>query len=747
MKSPRLHIVTLLIALLGCSVISYANNIVVSGISLTTRNTSTQTVRVNFNLSWDNSWRTTSAPFNWDAAWVFVKYKVGATGEWKHATLATTGHTIPSGAASTQNDATGIFVYRNATGTGTFSPTGIQLQWNYGSDGVSNEAKIFVRVFAIEMVYHPPGGFQAGSGAINNGEFRRANDVTATAPASTFTITGTNPTLQGNNSASSPTNLGAYNNTSTDLSGTGTATLASGFPTGFNSFYAMKYEISQQQYVDFLNTLTYTQQAARTIAESPPNSAAGTGALIQPNANRNGIDIQTPGTASTVPAVYACNLDGDGNYNEADDGQKIACNYLSWDDVAAFLDWAALRPLTELEYEKAARGTNTPVANEFAWGNTTANAVAGLSNAGLTNELASTTSNIAYNNTFTSGPIRVGMFATNGSDRANSGAGYYGAMELSGNLWERCITAGNSTGRNFNGAHGNGTLTTGGAADASGWPAAGGAGLKGGGWQSNSLNTSISGRQAASNGDNTRQSDYGGRGARTDPTGIVTDGLVLWLDAGITSSYPTSGTTWTDLSGNRNNGTLTNGPTYSSANGGSILFNSSNKKVIIPYNSNINPSNVTISVWFKRNSTINYSHFAGLPAFNSSWTAPYVSYGIEFIGTTDQPSLVLGFSGGSFSYTTANASTSTAVGLWVNVVGTFDGSFSRIYVNGQLITSNVETRTLFTTSANFVLGTETQGTNSYSFNGNISNTQVYNRALSVGEVLQNFNALKSRFGL
>ncbi|MFM9019822.1 MAG: hypothetical protein ACKOOA_00720, partial [Sediminibacterium sp.] len=275
------------LVLLCLSFNGLANNIVVSAVSHTIRNTSNQTVRVNFTLSWDNSWRTTSAPFNWDAAWVFVKYKVGSNGEWKHATLATSGHTIPGIAASTQPDATGIFIYRSASGgPSTFNPTGIQLQWNYGSDGVSNEAQIFVRVFAIEMVYNPPGGFQAGSGAISNGEFRRANDVTASAPASTFTVTGSLPTFQSNNSSSSADNIAAYNNTASDLTGTATASLNAGYPTGFNAFYSMKYEISQQQYVDFLNTLTYTQQAARTA--TAPNNAAGTGALINPNANRNG---------------------------------------------------------------------------------------------------------------------------------------------------------------------------------------------------------------------------------------------------------------------------------------------------------------------------------------------------------------------------------------------------------------------------------------------------------------------------
>jgi formylglycine-generating enzyme required for sulfatase activity len=714
-----------------------ANDIVVSGISLTARNTSTQTVRVNFNLSWDNSWRTTSAPFNWDAAWVFVKYKIGTTGEWKHATLATSGHTIPSGAASTQNDATGIFIYRSASvsSPGTFNPTGIQLQWNYGSDGVPNEAKIFVRVFAIEMVYHLPGGFQAGSGAINNGEFRRANDVTATAPASTFTITGTAPTVQGNNSSSSPTTIAAYNNGSMDLTGTSTANLANGYPTGFDAFYAMKYEISQQQYVDFLNTLTYTQQAARTT--STPNSNAGTGALSGSNAHRNGIDIQTPGIPSTQPAVYACNLDGDGNYNEADDGQKIACNFLSWDDVAAFLDWAALRPLTELEYEKAARGNNNPVANEFAWGNTSATGLSGLTNADQTSEIASNGSaNINFNNPTINGPARVGIFATNSSSRITSGAGYYGAMELSGNLWERCVTTGNSSGRNFNGAHGNGTLNSSGAADVSGWPAAAGAGQTGGGWQSNSLNTSISGRQATSNGDNTRQSDYGGRGGRTNPTGIVTDGLVLWLDAGITSSYPESGTTWTDLSGNKNNGTLTNGPTFNSTYGGSIVFDGVNDFITTGFTRGRLGNKFSISVWYKYQGTAGRTYTAIIGGRDVGDLTEFFigkNIGNTNIGVQDGNYL------GSFII-----GSNAFDGGWHNIVYTYENGTGKIYLDSVL--RNTGSFTKCNDAEEILIGNEQEGAGYY-FIGNISIVLFHNRSMSALEISQNFNAQKARFGL
>ncbi len=720
---------TLLLSSMLCIASSlFANNITVSNTSLTGRNKSTQTVLVQFNLNWQNSWRTSTAPFNWDAAWVFVKYKVG-NGDWKHATLSTTGHTIPSGATSTQPDAAGLFIYRSTDGSGTFSPSGIQLLWKYGTDGVDYNYKITVRVYAVEMVYNQVGGFQAGSGAINNGELRRANDISSSGTASTFTITGSSPTVQGNSSSATPTNISAYNNTATDLTGTNIASLAAGYPTGFNAFYAMKYEISQQQYVDFLNTLTYTQQATRTIVA--PSSAAGTPALVASNANRNGIDIQTPGTSATVPAVYACNLNGNGTYNESDDGQHVACNYLSWDDLTAYLDWAALRPMTELEYEKSCRGNQSPVAGEYAWGNTSASAVTGLSNANNMSETASNTSaNIAFTNAFTTGPVRSGIFATSSSTRATSGAGYFGNMELSGNLWERVVTVGNATGRTFSGVHGNGTLTSGGAADVSGWPAAAGTGWKGGSWLNTTTNSATtSDRAQAANTDNTRSADAGGRGVRTIPSGIVTDGLVLWLDAGISPSYTGSGTTWTDLSGNNNNGTLTNGPTYSSANGGAIVFDGVNDFAIASLPSVTSYNTFTYNVWVY--STNNSGYRTIIDQGNDTW----------FFGTnlgeliTYNPNLNSGYV--------------ININQWYNLgVTHVIGGPILFYVNGNLVYTSTNNSSNFSTSY-FGIGAGVRSPTLADefWSGNIAVAQIYNRALSAAEVLQNYNALKSRFGL
>lgn len=300
----------------------------------------------------------------------------------------------------------------------------------------------------------------------------------------------------------------------------------------------MKYEISQDQYKDFLNCLTFVQQDTRTA--STPADPLGTGALSISNGNRNGIDIQTPGTASTTtPALYANNLDGDTNFNDGDDGQTIACNFLSWMDGAAYADWAGLRPMTELEFEKACRGDQIPVAEEFAWG--TANIASSaytLANSGAANEdiasKYSTTAgvgNAAYLTTDGSidGPLRVGIFAGNAANtsdqRVRSGAGFYGNMELSGNLWERSVTIGNSAGRLFTGTLGDGLLSTSGNATNGDWPGinagevtgAAGSGFRGGGWIINTPDARVSDRINAANTDTSRSFNIGFRCVRREP--------------------------------------------------------------------------------------------------------------------------------------------------------------------------------------------------------------------------------------
>lgn len=490
-----------------------ANDIKVENVILTGRDRVADYVQVQFNLSWQNSYRLSSGASNRDAAWVFVKYKIGTNGTWKHATLSTTGHVIPTDGAADANDGSGIFIYRSSNGSGPLTLTGVQLRWNYGADLVPDESKIFVRVFAIEMVHVPAGDFQAGSGGANTGEFRQAN-LTTSGNAASFTITNTAPTLQGNNAASSSLNISTRAGSGNDqLTGTTTATLASGYPTGYAAFYCMKYEISQGQYRDFLNTLTYTQQVNRTT--SIPTSAIGTGALAAAGTNRNYIEIKTPGVSTTTPAEYGCDADGDNVFDETVDGEWVACNFLKWNDITAFLDWAALRPMTELEFEKACRGTVVPVVDEHSWGSTAFTAVSTIANGQQAGEVSSTpaNANVTSNNAFTLGPVRTGMYATGSSNRITAGSSYYGIMDLSGNLWEQVISIANSACRSFTGNVGNGTLDTNGNAD-TGWPGQADIGSRGGSWFSSIASAQVSDRSNITGGVSSRNNDYGGRGVR-----------------------------------------------------------------------------------------------------------------------------------------------------------------------------------------------------------------------------------------
>lgn len=496
--------------------VANANNIQVSSPELNGKNTTSDFIDVQFNISWENSWRTTSAPNNWDAAWIFVKYRVG-TGPWLHAFLNNTGHVAGTGTAATivpgllntanafnatTNPAMGVFVHRSGAGTGSFTQTGIKLRWNYGANGVADNDILSIRVFAIEMVYVPSGSFQVGDGTTTTvqGHFRNGSTNTP------LTIGSENAlTLGGTANGNLANNNNAGMNTADDFNNTTTRTLPAAFPKGFNAYYCMKYEISQQQWIDFFNLLDNTQKSTRDLTLGPAGiGGKNSDAIVR----RNNISY-TSGNATLNSGTFG----------------NVACNYLSWSDGAAYADWASLRPMTELEFEKTCRGTLTAVANEYAWGSTSATQVTGFTNSGANNEVASNTgANAVYNSS--AGPIRVGSFATASSTRAQAGASYYGIMELSGNVMERIVSVGNATGRNFTAPlHGNGLLTSDGFADISTWPGfvtsknsdATGSGFRGGNFEYSAVNMRVSDRWLAPNSNNWRNINSGFRAVRSAP--------------------------------------------------------------------------------------------------------------------------------------------------------------------------------------------------------------------------------------
>ena len=307
--------------------------------------------------------------------------------------------------------------------------------------------------------------------------------------------------------------------------GTGNAA-PSTYPKGWNGFYSMKYEVTQEQYVEFLNTLTYGQQARRSVAT--PDSPATTFAFY--NSYRNGIKIKVPGSNASVPALYGCDF-VEGDFDDLNDGQNIAMNWMSYADATAYLDWAALRPMSEIEYEKICRGPVAPVANEFAWGTVELNAVTAVINSGLGNEgnstvlngLANYGSNAQYGNSVVvNSPVKVGYSATNSSGRISAAASYYGAMEMSGNVGEFAIAAKTAGGSTYTGVLGDGELSTITATDGDSdqllWPDNTGVLVRGGhffvsgGSVNNSLRLKISDRAEMASA--TRGQGYGVRGVR-----------------------------------------------------------------------------------------------------------------------------------------------------------------------------------------------------------------------------------------
>jgi hypothetical protein len=226
--------------------------------------------------------------------------------------------------------------------------------------------------------------------------------------------------------------------------------------------------------------------------------------------------------------------------------------------------------------------------------------------------------------------------------------------------------------------------------------------------------------------------------------GIVTDGLVLNLDAGTPLSYPGTGTTWTDLSGNGNNGTLVNGVGFDNGNGGALSFDAVNNN----YTSISNSSSLQFGETFTCNSWI-YPTLITLRRviFSTRINNPSGSWQLE-IGTANGGNGRIAVTGINTWIYESNSNI-ISQNNWYNITyvkqnnATVGGS---LYLNGILITPIVTTAYTITNNNDVKTIGFGQSTTQY-FNGNIAQVSIYNRALTAAEVLQNYNALKGRYGL
>jgi len=226
----------------------------------------------------------------------------------------------------------------------------------------------------------------------------------------------------------------------------------------------------------------------------------------------------------------------------------------------------------------------------------------------------------------------------------------------------------------------------------------------------------------------------------------VTDGLLLSFDAANTKSYPRSGTTWTDLSGNNYTGTLTNGPTFNAGNLGSIVFDGTNNYVdTVNTGTTFQFANVTftVSLWIKTSATSGVIISKGATASTAGWMFQFDSAG-TVSGTTKG-------SDGTNTYNRASTATVNN-NTWRNIVAvyttnttTLGSNTTSIYIDGVLSngTGTLGGLVYATTTDTIQIGRRPTG--AY-WSGSVSNIQIYNRELTASEILQNYNAVKSRFG-
>jgi len=232
--------------------------------------------------------------------------------------------------------------------------------------------------------------------------------------------------------------------------------------------------------------------------------------------------------------------------------------------------------------------------------------------------------------------------------------------------------------------------------------------------------------------------------------GIVTNGLVLNLDAAKTDSYPGTGTTWRDLSGNSNNGTLTNGPTYTGVSkDAAIVFDGVDDFVDCSNPLILRPSQFTTIAWIYN--TDSNSRQQGI--YCSYSEVLVAGYFVQVLNSPHRVRYVIGANTGSGAglYTDVTGNTTININTWYQIVTTYDGLNMKSYVNGILDINTTWSNGIgYDDTNNRVLVgsvyTKNSGPVAF-FKGSISDVQTYNRALSAAEVLQNFNALKGRYSI
>ena len=420
--------------------------------------------RFTFELNWEHAFRDDR---NHDATWVVLR----SASDGSPVTLAATGHAIvgePAGELRVTADGGGVFVQLAEPYRGDVSWTvtlGLREGWTERPE-----------VWAVEMVYVPAGPFELGDSDPRARELGSFHTADGEGGAAGVVRVASEAALEVGS------DRGTLTYAASQYTGDGAGPVPREFPKGTRAFYAMKHELRQGEYARFLNALPPRWQARRRPDELPEDT-----------------EDRASGSIEFV----------DGRFRAAQPTRP--CNFVTWDDTCAYLDFLGLRPLTEFEFEKAARGPSQPVALDYPWGTASSDEMRRR----VTPLRDLTPSGIE------------GVARLDESNRAVIGASHYGVLDLAGSLWERVVSAGHAQGRAFRGTHGDGVLDPqSGDATNDDWPrgsrAASGIGFRGGAeyFGEPSLTNPFSAvgiRTFAAYDGAHRYKTYSARGARTAP--------------------------------------------------------------------------------------------------------------------------------------------------------------------------------------------------------------------------------------
>jgi len=284
-----------------------------------------RTASVTFDVAWTGSWR---HEVNHDAAWVFFKVRTEGDTEWQHVRLVADKVLNPTGYSQTsgtpldlivprgRDGFTGMFLRRAELGQGSVRVTKVTAVWDFTANkNITRDVKVDVRAFGIYMVYVPEGPFNLGSGGTEiNSFFKYTDGVHSDTP---YRVTGPGAIPTGRQKGRLWSGKGAAPEDGGEI--------PAAFPNGYSAFYCMRYDVLAGEYAGFLDTVNADQALARYVEKAHI-------------------------TRSGKPP----------NYVYSSDSPYRSCGGLSWADGATFAAWAALRPVTELEYEKASRGPIKP---------------------------------------------------------------------------------------------------------------------------------------------------------------------------------------------------------------------------------------------------------------------------------------------------------------------------------------------------------------------------------------------------